>query len=254
MHQPTFRVIQVLEQIAKDGSGKRLTDLSRDLQIPKSTLLPILQTLCAQKYFSQDDLGRYVPGTALFSLGSSFSGGFPVLQYVREQLQLLVGKLNETCYFGALEDGHVLYLEKTECTQPLRMLTNVGHRLPAYATAIGKALLSDHTEEQLRELYPDGLTPLTPHTVTNVETLYRQLQQVQNMGYAWECEESTPHVRCFAVPVRKHGVIVSAISVTIPLFRYEESQQPQILAALQAAAGRMGSVLEQTNAHFGDLF
>ena len=49
MHQPTLRVLQVLQSIASEGAGKRLTELSRELDIPKSTLLPILQTLCLQK-------------------------------------------------------------------------------------------------------------------------------------------------------------------------------------------------------------
>lgn len=254
MHQPTLRVLQVLEQVARDGSGQRLADLSCVLQIPKSTLLPILQTLCQHKYLSQDDLGRYLPGTSLFSLGTAFSDGFPVLQYIREQLQLLVDELGETCFFGVLDEGLVLYLEKVESTQPLRMLTSVGRRLPAYATGIGKALLCDLDEAQLRQLYPTGLAPLTEHTITDVSQLHQQLLQVRQEGYAWESEESTPHVRCFAVPVRKHGVTVAAVSVTIPLFRYQEEDRPRILSTIQAVAAQMGTTLEQTNAHFGDLF
>ena len=134
MHQPTLRVLQVLQRIAQDSSGLRLADLSRDLEIPKSTLLPILQTLLQSKHLSQDDMGRYLPGTSLFALATAFSGSFPVLRYVQEQLQQLVKNLDETCYFGVLEAGQVLYLEKAESSQPLRMLTATGHRLPAYAT------------------------------------------------------------------------------------------------------------------------
>lgn len=254
MHQPTFRVLQVLQQIAHDGSGLRLADLSRDLQIPKSTLLPILQTLCQNKYLSQDDMGRYIPGTALFSLGTAFSGSFPVLHYVQEQLQALVAKLDETCYFGVLDEGQVLYLEKAESSQPLRMLTATGHRLPAYATGIGKALLCELEEAELRKLYPNGLTPLTSHTVTDFSLLHSQLLQARQENFAWESEESTPHVRCFAVPIRKHGTIVAAISVTIPLFRYRQEDSMRIIHIIQTAAAQMSTVFEQTNAHFGDLF
>jgi len=254
MHQPTLRVLQVLEQIARNEGGQRLTDLSKALQIPKSTLLPILQTLCHQKYFSQDEMGRYAPGTALFSLGTAFSDGFPVLQYVHEQLQQLVGELGETCYFGVLDEGLVLYLEKVDSPQPLRILTSVGRRLPAYATGIGKALLCELNESQLRALYPNGLTPLTEHTVTDVTQLHQQLVQARLEGYAWESEESTPHVRCFAVPIYKHGIVVAAISVSIPLFRYEEEARQRIVSAIQATAAQMGTTFEQTNAHFGELF
>lgn len=254
MHQPTIRVLQVLEYIAKNGSGQRLADLSRDLQIPKSTLLPILQTLCANRYLSQDENGRYGAGTALFSLGSYFSGAFPVLTFVRSELEALVQKLGETCYFGIPEGGHVLYLAKQDSPQPLRMLTSVGHRLPAYATGIGKALLMDTSFEDLHTLYPEGLVPLTKHTITEFSRLFAQLQQARLDGYTWESEESTPHVRCFAVPVRKNGRIVAAISVTFPLFRYDEEEKDRIISVLTQTAETIGTTFEKTDAHFGDSF
>ena len=254
MHQPTLRVLQVLDQIAHRGNGHRLADLSRSLNIPKSTLLPILQTLCAHNYLSLDDYGRYGAGTALFSLGATFSGSFPVLSYVRRKLEALVEILGETCYFGILEKGQVLYLEKQDSPQPLRMLTAPGQRLPAYATGIGKALLMDTGIDALRALYPEGLAPITPNTITDPEQLFTQLLQAKKDGYTWELEESTPHVRCFAVPVRKNDTIVAAISVSIPTFRYDDRKKDAILAALQSTAAAISETICQTDAHFGNAF
>ena len=254
MHQPTLRVLEVLELIAKDGEGRRLADLSRDLNIAKSTLIPILQTLCQLRYLSQNEGGRYQAGTALFGLGAAFAGKFPVLKYVHSQLEDLVAQLGETCYFGVLDGGQVLYLEKADSLQPLRMLTSVGHRLPAYATGIGKALLSGLPDDFVRDLYAEGMKPLTEHTITDIEQLTAQLEQTRQQGFSWEVEESTPHVRCFAVPVRKFGNVVAAISISVPLFRYEESQRDNILSQLKSAAGQMQQTFEQTNAHFTDIF
>lgn len=254
MHQPTLRVLQVLQSIASEGSGKRLTELSHELDIPKSTLLPILQTLCEAQFLTKDESGRYDAGTALFSLGAEFSGKFPLLPHVRQMLEALVRELGETCYFGVLDEGQVLYLEKADSPQPLRMLTAVGHRLPAYATGLGKALLMDHTASQLAALYPEPLKALTERTITDLSRLDEQLEKARLEGYTWESEESTPHVRCFAVPVRKHGRIVAAISMTIPLFRYEESQKERILDALTETSRHIQLTIEQTNAHFTDIF
>lgn len=77
MHNPTLRVLGVLQEITKSPGGIRLSDLSRQLQIPKTTLLPIVQTLCQTHYLSVDEHGVYSAGTALFSLGAAFSGCFP---------------------------------------------------------------------------------------------------------------------------------------------------------------------------------
>lgn len=254
MHPPTLRVLDILELLAQRGEPLRLTDFSKVLEIPKSTLLPILQTLCQRNYLHQDSAGLYTAGTALFSIGTSFSGCFPVLDYVNNILAELAQQLQETCYFGALENGQVLYLGKQDSPQPLRVLTDTGRRMPAYATSLGKALLMDHDQEKLQDLYPGGLTALTPNTITDPTILAAQLAQARSDGYTWEIEESTAHIRCFAVPVRKHSRIIAAISVAIPLFRYEEANKPQILAALQEQAAKISRIIEQTDAHFGALF
>ena len=254
MHLPTIRVLKILESIAEDSGGKRLSDFSRELDIPKSTLLPILQTLCEKHYLNQLDSGRYTAGTALFSLGATFSGCFPVLDYVRSQLSELVDIVGETCYCGVLADGLVLYLEKVDSPQPLRVLTNTGKRLPAYASSIGKALLMEKTEAELHAIYPNGLTQLTANTITDISALSQQLTIARRDGYTWEVEESTEHIRCFAVPIRKHGKIISAISVAIPLFRYREEKRLQIIAVLQDYASQIGRMIERTDAHFGESF
>jgi len=254
MHQPTLRVLEILDLLAKSGGPLRLTDFSKSLDIPKSTLLPILQTLCQRKYLHQDRNGLYEAGTALFSMGAAFSGCFPVLDYVNRHLKQLADALKETCYFGALEDGQVLYLSKQDSPQPLRVLTGTGRRMPAYATSLGKALLMDHDRDALLALYPSGLTALTANTVTDPDILTNQLIAARIDGFAWENEESTEHIRCFAVPIRKHGKIIAAISVAIPTFRYDDSQQVAIVAALKEQAAHISRTMEQTDAHFGELF
>lgn len=255
MHQPTLRVLKVLEKICEDSSGKTLTDFSRELGIPKSTLSPILQSLCESRYlFYSPDLKKYIPGAALFSLGAHFAGCFPILEYIRKILKELVAQWNETCYFGVLEEGNVLYLAKEESSEPLRMLTATGSRMPAYATGIGKALLMDRTEAELKELYPEGLTALTPHTLRSVSDLAAQLCRARAEGYAWETEESTAFIRCLAVPVRRNGAIAGAISMAIPVFRWKEENQEKILSCLQQAARQLGNTIAETNSHFGNIF
>jgi DNA-binding IclR family transcriptional regulator len=72
-----------------------------------------------------------------------------------------------------------------------------------------------------------------------------QLEEAKKDGYAWEIEESTDHIRCFAVPVRIQGKITGAISMAIPLFRYQEEKKEEIIAALQKNAAYLGNLLQQ---------
>ena len=254
MHQPTWRVMKVLEATLEGGKGKRLTEFSRELEIPKSTLVPILQSLCDMGYLFGDESGRYQAGTALFSLGAAFYGCFPILDYVKGKLEGLVAELKETCYFGVLEGGEVLYLCKQDSPEPLRMLTETGRRMPAYATGIGKALLAELGEKELRRLYPDGLRPLTDRTVTDFGRLAAQLQEILGCGYSWETEESTEYIRCFAVPVKKRGRIAAALSVAVPVFRYEESRKEFYLERLRETGDEISRMMTDTDAHFGNIF
>lgn len=254
MHQSTQRVIKVLEMAVADSEGKRLSDFSRELQIAKSTLSPILQTLCETKYLQLGADSKYTAGTALFSLGTMFTGCFPVLDYVREQLEELVAEFDETCYWGVLEDGEVLYLDKVDSSQPLRVLTNTGKRGHAYATSLGKAMLIGKTEAELRALYPDGLAAVTAKTVTDFTELVQQLECAKIDGYTWEVEESTEYIRCFAAPVYKNGRVIAAVSMAIPIFRYDENNKQQIIRSLKKHAMQIGDIITRTGAHFGSAF
>lgn len=232
MHNPTLRVTEVLNFICKNPGTMRLRDISRELNMPKSTLLPILQTLVQQKYISKDMLDCYFPGSELIYLGAAARSILSPEKVIREHMKLLVETFEETCYYGVLEQGQVLYVEKIDSPQPLRMLTTIGHKLPAYATGLGKALLLDHSLEQLKALYGDQMPPLTKKTIIDINKLYEQLMEAKRMGYTWEIEESTEHIRCFAVPVRKNGIIQGAVSMAFPVFRYQEENKKSIIEAL----------------------
>ena len=239
MHNPTFRVLEILNLLSKNSQPLRLSDISRELNMPKSTLLPILQTMAQQQYVRKDEAERYCLGYALLDLGAAAREIYSTSEHIRENLKYLVEKFHETCYYGVLEDGFVRYVEKIDSPQPLRMLTAIGHRLPAYATGIGKALLMDHTQRQLYDLYPEPVEMLTEKTITDMQALYKQLQKAKEIGYAWEIEESTQHIRCFAAPVRKNGEIVGAVSIAIPIFRYQKDQENSIIKALKETAKRI---------------
>jgi DNA-binding IclR family transcriptional regulator len=243
MHNPTLRVLEILNLLCATPEPMRLSQISRELNMPKSTLVPILQTLVSEQYLVRDTSEQYIPGYALLKLGAAARSVYSASGSIREALEKLAGKYDETCYYGVPEEGWVRYVEKVDSTQSLRMLTTIGHRLPAYATGIGKALLMDKSPEQLQQLYPEGLKPLTCHTVTDMEALLRQLQKARELGYAWEVEESTEHIRCFGVPVRKNGETVGAVSMAVPIFRYREAQKKDIVKALQETARTIETAL-----------
>ena len=234
-HKPTLRVLSVLELVAQQSHPYTLSELSTKLDIPASTLLPIVHTLRDRKYLSYDETTQtYSLGFRLFELGSmiqdtSFYAG------IVDIMQTVVDGCGETCHFGILSGGDVLYLAKVNSPQAIRMYSMTGRRLPAYSTALGKALMRDFTPAQLNALYPDGLNALTSNTITDLGTLYGQLLKVRTEGFAYEVEESNEKIRCIAVPICTGNRVSAAMSVSIPVFRYSEELRQKVEQLLKEA-------------------
>ena len=200
-HRTTARVLDILETLSGSGTGMTLTELAQALQAPKSSLFPIVHTLEQRRYLWQDqNSGRYTVGLGVLVLGTAFTedrGLAPVVQVMKD----LVNRCQETCQLGILDQGSVLYIEREDSNQAIRLISRVGVRLPANATAIGKALLSGLTEKEVRRLYAGGMPRLTEQTVTDLEVL------------------STPQMACWAVPLRRKQRVFAALSISVPMFR-----------------------------------
>lgn len=242
-HRSTARVLDILELVAANPSAYTQSDICRILEAPKSSLFPILHTLTDRHFLALDEGARYRVGAAAYGVGASYLSGLNILEEAEKLLREITGTCMETSHFAVLADGDVLYLKKVDSPEPIRMTSQVGVRIPAYATALGKALLADYDMEQLKKLYHNHLEALTPHTITDFETLEGQLLEVHRQGYAFEMEESTPYIRCFAVPVRKNGQIAAAVSVAVPIFRYTDEKGRLILQLLQEVRTRIENLL-----------
>ncbi|EJX02042.1 transcriptional regulator, IclR family [gut metagenome] len=155
----------------------------------------------------------------------------PVVQIMEH----LVSRCQETCQLAILDQGQVFYVEKVDSNQTIRTITRVGDRRPANATALGKALLSGLTDQEVRELYAEGLPHLTEQTITDMETLLAQLSEIRAGGFALEQGESTPQLACSALPLRQRDRVFAAMSVAVPLFRATEEKQALIRSCLLEA-------------------
>lgn len=225
-HKPTLRIIEILNLISAERQGCRLSEVSARLGIPMGTLSPIIHTLRENKFLSFDEQAQtYSLGIRLFEIGSRYMQYSTSFEDMTAILQEIVQQCGETVHLAVLDGQNILYVAKVDSTEPIRMYSAIGKRLPAYSTAVGKALLADYTEEELRMLYPDGLKALTPCTITDFDTLLAQLREVRKKKMAYEREESNEMICCTAKPLRKNGMTVAAISITIPLFRWTEEKQ-----------------------------
>lgn len=251
-HRATARCLDVLEYLAAAGTGCTLTELAEALGAPKSSLFPILHTLANRKYVHLED-GKYTVGIGAFALGAAYSAGRDALELIATVMAQVVEECRETCQLAVRDQGNILYIGKVDSSQAIRMISHVGTRLPANATALGKALLSGLTDQEVTALYPNGLPRLTERTITDLPVLLGQLSQIRAGGIAWELEESNHQVGCYAVPLRQGGKVFAAISVAVPLFRNDANTERLVRESLLRAQGSIEQLAMEKSFHLERL-
>lgn len=247
-HRATARVLDVMEYLAaSEGHGYTLTEVATALQIPKSSLFPLIHTLEERKYIQLNkSSGQYTMGIRSYLLGAHFPEERG-LTLVSRVMQTVAEACQETCQLGILDGEDILYIEKVDSPQAIRMISHVGKRLPANTAAIGKALLSGLPDDAVRGLYSQGLPRLTEHTITEMDALLAQLRCVRQEGLAWEQEESTHQLQCWAAPLRRQGVVFAAISVSVPMFRCTPEKEHLVREHLLQARQEIERLAEARN-------
>lgn len=231
MHKPTQRVIDILNFLETKPKGATQTEISNETSIPKSTLFPILKTLEENRFLICED-GYYKIGIMMWCIGQNFSKSSVILELIKEKMQEIVKEVNEICQLSILTGQYTTYIEKVNPKQPVQLISSVGKMIPAYATSLGKSLLSNLNYDELKKIYPNGLTALTENTITDIDVLYNQIQDIRKYGYSYEIEESMRDIICFAVPLSHGDEVEYAISVSIPKYRATKSKKEKIIKCL----------------------
>lgn len=224
------RTIKILESFnSEEGVG--VTELSKKLNIPKSSVHEILTTLVQEKILGKDDdRSRYYLGTKLFELGNRARANLEIRKVAIPLLKALNEELDETVHLTALDNGEVLYVECFESTKRLRTYSVIGVRAPLHCTAVGKAILGFLPEDDIERIVrTKGLERFTENTITDKALLLEDLKQIVQRGYAVDNMEHEEGMRCVGAPIRNsNGVVFASISVSGPSQRITPDRIPQI--------------------------
>lgn len=233
LHNPTLRVVRILELVNNYETGISLIDISKKLDIPKSTLSPILKTLERTNFLEKNDKGCYIASFKLFQLGLSYSGKLDGLSMITKQMEIIVDRISEIVQFGVLIDDMVLYLAKVNSPDNIEIVSSVGKKIPAIYTGLGKALLSGFADEEIIKRYKNyDFIRYTKNSISNLEELLNEIHKVRGRGYAVENQEFTLNTSCVAVPIRENGIVKAAMSATYPVFRKTDTTEEEIASVL----------------------
>jgi DNA-binding IclR family transcriptional regulator len=209
------RALLVLERLAASSNGLSLSELTRNLGLPRSSTHCLLITLERMGYLLRNEQsGRYMFGMKLFSLANMTISGLNLRKQALPHLRALRGATGLTVHLAILEQNEAVIVEKIESLHQLRLGTWVGKRMGVHCTAAGKALISHWTEEEIDRLIKHGLPRYNENTIISSRKLKNDLAKVRDLGYSVDDEEDTIGSRCIGAPIFDHTQrVVAAISV-----------------------------------------
>ena len=239
-------MLAILELLADRERSLTFGQLADALGYPRSSLHGLLHTMLGRGWLELDDTTRrYTLGIRVWQAGNSYLRAMDLAQRARPFLERVRDALDETVQLSVLEGRHNVYIAKEEGTQRLVLASEVGRRLEAHATGLGKVLLAGLPDEALADRIADAeLAEFTPNTITSLAELTSEIGIVRRQGYAEDHEEYTIGVRCVAVPVRDHaGTVVAAMSVSVPTVRFNRLLRQRMLDLLFDAANGLSRAL-----------
>ena len=226
-NQSVEKVLAIIEDMSKHDRC-RLQDVAKRVDLPASTTLRMINTLCRCGYAAQDSQTYMYYLTMKFAqLGQAIGSRDRLYDVTHPALKKLAERCNESCSVGIEQNGEVVYVDVVDCPDGvLRTTQKIGKIAPLHTTGIGKMLLLNYTEEQLRTFcLRYKLVELTPNSINNADDLIAELDKVRKLGYALDDEECEMGVRCVAMGVRDStGKTVAGISLSGPIQRMTESQ------------------------------
>lgn len=205
-----------------------VTEISEQLGLYKSNVHNILVTYKSMGYLEQDaESGKYRLGTAVFSLSRALKENMTVSRIVLPYLQRIAEEVNEVVYLSIPKDDELIYLD---VVYPIgqRYLTGgpvTGERADLYCTGTGKAVLAKMRDEEVERILSGDLKSYTEYTVTDKNTLWAQIRQAREDGYAVDNMELILGVKCIGIAVLNHkGSVECGISISAPSLRMSEEK------------------------------
>jgi IclR family KDG regulon transcriptional repressor len=240
------KALSVLEHLSRYDRDVDLATLTREMRMPKTTILRLLGTLRRHNLVHQDgQTKRFRLGWALIYLGRAASRVFNLVDFIHPYLERLSRSSGETANLVFLDRDRAVYVDQVVSDNIIRGVPAVGAPLGLHCTASGKALLSAHSPQRLEQTL-EGLQlyRLTAKTITDAGELRRQIERAREQGVAFDDEESELGGRCVAAPVfGNEGTLVGAISVMGPTNRVNPETFPGLTALVRETAGEISTAL-----------
>jgi DNA-binding IclR family transcriptional regulator len=230
------RTHDILRVLAGRRTPVRAAELADTCQLAKSTLYLLLDCLEQRRWIERKD-GGYLIGIELMALGAAYLRHDGLEAAFHAAASDFVARCNEVVQLAVLDGFDVVYIAREDARRPVRLVSELGMRLPAHACALGKALLANLDADALAACVPAELPRVTDRTLATREALHQELDLVRQMGLGQDLEEVATGLVCYAayIGVTPLGKRV-AVSTSIPTDRLDDAHRRDVMEGIRRVA------------------
>ncbi len=211
-----------------------VNEICNKVGLPKPTVYRLLKTLVYGRFLEKNEKTKeYKIGPVLYMLGSLYLSTTDLLVAAEPVTKALNDMTGEAVNLSIIDKAYSTIVLKEETKHRFRWGIHIGHSTLAYSSSMGKALLSELTDEEIDKLYPEeNLMKITPKTIATKTELKRELEQIRKTGIAYLEEGDTQGIGGVGAAIRNvNGKAIAAMSFSFPRFRVNKARE-RILARL----------------------
>lgn len=225
--QSVDRTLCILELLSDYEEGLGITEIGEKLELHKSTVHRLLNTLIYKEYVKQNkNTSRYEITLKLFELGNKKLEKMDLVTIAKPYLKELMEKTNEVTHLVVREGTDIIYMAKMEPFKSISVYTRLGMSKPMYCTAMGKAMLSHMEDDEIQEIWNASyVQKLTDNTVVDFNKLKEKLIEAKEKGYAIDDQEVEIGIKCLGTVIRDYtGNVCGAISISSSILTLTEEK------------------------------
>ncbi|GLY34364.1 IclR family transcriptional regulator [Amycolatopsis sp. NBRC 101858] len=234
------KALRLLQSFSGEAPAMSVSEAAAATGLTRATARRLLLTF-ERLGFAETDGRRFQLTARVLRLGYGYLAALPFWEHAQSHMRALSDEVRESSSLATLDGGEIVYVARVPASRMMTITFNVGSRLPAYPTSMGRVLLAALPAAEL-ESYLDRteLKRLTDHTITDRAKLQAELARVAEQGYALVDGEREEGVRSAAAPVRNAGggviaaLNVSANAARVPVAKLREEFVPRLLETADA--------------------
>ena len=220
--QSVDRALRIIEFLAENPTGAGITEISKSLGLSKGTVHRLISTLKERDFaYQSSNTELYRLSYKILYLYNCISNNIDMFKVSRPIIRKFADKVDATVHLATLDEkrSNIVYIDRIEPMNSQKlfvMSSRVGKKAPCYCTAAGKMLLSQYSDDEIRDIMKgEEYKTYTDKTIKNIDEFLEEIHKVRKQGYALDENEYDHGIICISIPIyNSNGKIDFAMSVT----------------------------------------